>query len=260
MMPAENKFIYYTHLEQYVGTEQAVAIPEGVEVIDSLAFRGNMDITAITFPASIKEIAMDAFADFTNLETVAFACRAETLSIGYGSFRNCLTLQSVKLPEGTVSIYETAFKNCTALSDITLPNSIKYISEFAFPNCISLKKLKLPSNLQFISRNCFQGCIGLTEIVIPEGIKDIWEHAFQACESLSDVQIPSGVIHIGEETFAGCKSLSHIYIPNSVKSIGKKAFAGCAKGFVLESSNPQWKAYAQKEKLKFALIDDPYAK
>lgn len=42
--------------------------------------------------------------------------------------------------------------------------------------------------------------------------------------------------------------------------IGKKAFAGCAKGFVLQSSNPKWQAYTLKEKLKFELIDDPYAK
>lgn len=41
---------------------------------------------------------------------------------------------------------------------------------------------------------------------------------------------------------------------------GKKAFAGCAKDFVLQASNLKWKEYARKEKLKFELIDDPYAK
>ena len=97
----------------------------------------------------------------------------------------------------------------------------------------------------------------MTAITIPDSVEDIVYCAFKDCTILSDVRIPDSVTDIGEDAFRGCKSLSHVYIPNNVEEIGKKAFAGCAKGFVLQSSNPKWKAYALQERLKFELIDDP---
>ena len=102
------------------------------------------------------------------------------------------------------------------------------------------------------------GCTSLREVVIPDGVQKITVSAFENCTSLSEIIIPNSVTDIGEDAFRGCKNLTHIYIPDSVEEIGKKAFAGCAKGFVLQSSNPKWKAYALKERLKFELIDDPY--
>ena len=257
---SNDQFIYRTHLEQYVGTEQEIVIPEGVAVINHRAFcNSTSNITAVTFPSTIEEIDNDAFRDCTNLKTLFFPLKVKRLTLGCETFSNCTALQSVHLPEGTDAIWST-FIGCTALSDITLPDSIRCIGGFAFKNCISLKKAKLPANLAYISRNSFQGCTGLTEIAIPEGIKDIEEYAFQNCESLQNVQIPNGVTHIGEEAFAGCKQLSCICIPDSVTYIGKEAFSGCAKGFVLQSSNPKWKSYARKEKLKFELVDDPHTK
>lgn len=254
MQQSHDQFIYRTHLEQYVGTEQEIVIPEGVAVIDYRAFCNSKSNTAaVTFPSTIEEIDNEAFKDCTNLKTLLFPFKVKLLTLGCETFSNCTALQSVHLPEGTDAIWST-FMGCTALSDITLPDSIRLVGDFAFNNCISLKKVKLPANLAYISRNSFQGCTGLTEIAIPEGIKNIWEYAFQNCESLQNVQIPNGVTHIGEEAFAGCKQLSGIYIPDSVTYIGKKAFSGCAKGFVLQSSNSKWKSYARKEKLKFELI------
>lgn len=260
MEQSDSKFIYRTHLEQYVGTAHEIVIPEGVAVIDYRAFCNNKsNITAVTFPSTIEEIDNDAFLNCMNLKTVVFPHKVKRLALGCDTFSNCTALESVRLPDGTDCLWDT-FTGCTALSDITLPDSIRIIGDFAFRNCINLKKVKLPANLKYISRNSFQGCTGLTEILIPEGIADIWEHAFQNCESLQNVQIPNGVIHIGEEAFAGCIRLSGIFIPNSVTYIGKKAFSGCDKDFVLRSSNPVWKKYAKKEKLKFELINDPCAK
>jgi hypothetical protein len=260
MMTSDNKFIYRTHLEQYVGTEQEIIIPEGVAVINYRAFENKKsNITAVTLPTTIEEIDNGTFMGCTSLKTVIFPDKVKRLLLGCDAFGDCTALQSIRLPDGADAVWD-AFTGCTALSDIILPDSIRLIGDYAFQGCVSLKKVKLPANLKYISRNSFQGCAALTEIDIPDGIDDIWEHAFQDCESLSNVQIPNGVIHVGEEAFAGCKNLSVIYIPDSVTYIGEKAFAGCAKGFVLQSSNPKWKEYARKERLKFEMIDDPYVK
>ena len=90
--------------------------------------------------------------------------------------------------------------------------------------------------------------------------KNMSNAVFFDCTSLSKIRIPNSVAQIRAEAFCGCRSLSHIYIPDSVEEIDKKAFSGCAKGFVLQSSNPKWRWYALKERLKFELINDPYAK
>ena len=110
------------------------------------------------------------------------------------------------------------------------------------------------SSSEFVCRMHLSKYFGSNpEVIIPDGVEDI-------VYCLSEVGLPNSITDIGEYAFRGCKSLSHIYIPDSVEEIGKKAFASCAKGFILQSSNPKWQAYALKEKLKFELIDDPYVK
>lgn len=117
------------------------------------------------------------------------------------------------------------------------------------------------SSSEFVCRMHLSKYLGSNpEVIIPDGVEDIVYCAFKDCTSLSEVRLPNSITDIGEDAFRGCKSLSRIYIPGSVEEIGKKAFAGCAKGFVLQSSNPKWHAYALKERLKFELIDDPYVK
>lgn len=98
------------------------------------------------------------------------------------------------------------------------------------------------------------------KVKLPSGIRAICSHLFEGCVNLTGIAILDGVEDIVYCAFKGCTSLSEVRIPNSVEEIGKKAFSRCAKGFVLQSSNPKWKAYALEEGLKFELIDAPYVK
>jgi len=309
MEQSDSKFIYRTHLEKYVGTDQEIVIPEGVDVIDALVFRGNESIKTVTFPASVKTIDWTPFKECKNLETADLS-RCENLwrlgdnlfqdcerlthvvlpkqlkyqaTIPHQCFADCSSLQSVSLPVGIVKIDRNAFydcsslthielpasiseidqsvfRGCTSLECIDLPDSITFIGANTFQNCTSLTMVKLPSGINVICAHLFEGCTGLTEITIPNGVERIVLEAFKDCTNLSEIRLPNSLTDIDENAFRGCKSLSHIYIPDSVEEIGKKAFAGCAKGFVLQSTNPAWEAYALKEGLKFELINDPNAK
>lgn len=309
MEQSDSKFIYRTHLEKYVGTDQEIVIPEGVEVIDALVFRGNESIKTVIFPASVKNVDWSAFKECKNLEKADLSrceniwrlgdnlfqgcerltqvvlpkrlkyqtavplqcfvdcCSLQTISLPVGivkidssAFFGCSSLTHIELPDGISEIEQCVFRGCTSLQCIDLPDGITHIGAETFRKCTSLTKIKLSSGIKMICSRLFEGCTSLTEITIPAGVERIVSEAFKDCTSLSEISLPNSITDIGEDAFRGCKSLSRIYIPDSVEEIGRKAFAGCAKGFVLQSSNPKWKVYALKEKLKFELIDVPYAK
>ena len=60
-------------------------------------------------------------------------------SIGSGMFTNCVSLNTIDIPEGVTSIGVAAFRECTSLESITIPNSVKSVGEYAFYGCNSLK-------------------------------------------------------------------------------------------------------------------------
>ena len=93
-------------LVDYVGSETAVVIPEGVTEIDTYAFKGNMRIVSVTIPEGVTEIKAR-------------------------SFDYCQSLEWVNLPESLERIGEWAFKDC-ALNYIEIPDNVDYIAENAF--------------------------------------------------------------------------------------------------------------------------------
>lgn len=86
---------------------QAV-LPEGLEVVEDLAFQGCFDLVDVTFPDSLTQI-------------------------GKMAFQGC-SLHSVSLPEGLETIEEFAFSGCEALTDFHVP-ARAFIGEQAFEFC-----------------------------------------------------------------------------------------------------------------------------
>lgn len=224
-------------------------------------FQGCERLTQVLLPKRLKcqtVVPLQCFVDCSSLQTINLPIGI--VKIERSAFSDCTSMTHIELPEGISEINQCVFRGCSSLQCIDLPDSITFIGAGTFHNCTRLTKVKLPSGIKAICSHLFEGCVNLTDIIIPDGVEDIVYCAFKDCTSLSEVGLPNSITDIGEDAFRGCKSLSRIYIPGSVEEIGKKAFAGCAKGFVLQSSNPKWQEYALKEKLKFELIDDPYAK
>jgi len=149
------------------------------------------------------------------------------LEIGAMSFRGCVNLRSIKIPDGVTSIGYNAFCECRNLRYVSIPDSVTEIGFAAFERCECLESLSLPSGLTKIEMSTFSDCLKLSSIKIPEGVTIIENSAFDRCECLVNLCLPSKLTKIGNFTFSSCVKLSSISIPEGVTSIGDHAFYKC---------------------------------
>lgn len=212
------------------------------------------NIKTVSVAGSVKHLDTYAFWK-ANVETVTIEDGLETM--GYGAFKACPKLTSVKLPStlkelGTV--YEltggdgAVFAECGALKEIEVPGSVAYIPEQSFMGCSSLATVKLNEGTDSIGERVFELCTalrsleipssvvklghgifnksGLENPVIPGQIKIIPNSAYLWCQSMQSFKIEEGVEEVGKSSFADCRGFTRIDVPNSVEWIRTDAFQG----------------------------------
>ena len=175
-----------------------------------IAFQDNTDI-----------VSFDELQYFTGLESLNTAA-------GHGTFKGCLQLTSIVLPNSLTSIGDEAFYECSSLTSIEIPNSVTSIGNVAFYECESLTSIEIPNSVTSIGYEAFFHCYSLTSIEIPNSVTSIGDGVFQYCSGLTSVTIPDNVTSIGQNAFRNCSGLTSIEIPNSVTSIGNYAFFECS--------------------------------
>jgi len=88
----------------------------------------------------------NAFNGCSNLVTVSFPnCNSVSISTGFFSFRNCISLVNVNLPEAT-HIGTQSFSGCTSLVTLNLPKAIR-VGVQAFENMTAVATINLPKCL-----------------------------------------------------------------------------------------------------------------
>lgn len=92
------------------------------------------------------------------------------------------------IPNDVLSIDWSAFKDCTSLENIKIPEGVLYIARSAFQNCINLTNVELPTTLTDIGWYAFEGCKSLKTILIPENVVDIGIGTFTKCDNLTHIQ------------------------------------------------------------------------
>ncbi len=161
-------------------------------------------------------------------------------SIGENAFENCVSLQSVTIPESVTSIGNYAFSDCSSLQSVTIPNSVTSIGNSAFDGCSSLQSVTIPNSVTGIGDYAFYSCSSLQSVTIPNSVTSIGNCAFSGCSSLQSVTIPNSVTSIRNFAFWGCSNLQSVTIPNSVTNIGEEAFQYCKKlQSVVINGNPK---------------------
>lgn len=73
--------------------------------------------------------------------TVSAGNTFSVISIKYGAFKGCTTIESVIIGENVDSINNNAFIGCTNLKSVIIGESVEYIGSNAFSGCSSLSKI-----------------------------------------------------------------------------------------------------------------------
>lgn len=180
-------------------TATEYAIPDGTERVASSAFRDCATLTAIAFPASVREFGGETFFGCVALRTVALPDAVETIPAS--SFLGCSALSEVKFPKQLKAIAPHAFIGCESLTSVAFPDGLTLIGDDAFEDCVSLESVAFPSSLKVVEPGAFGGCVALTSVAFPDGLTTVGDEAFSRCDSLSSVKIPASVEEIGRRSF-----------------------------------------------------------
>lgn len=222
---------------------------DGIEEIESNAFKGCMSIETMNIPDSVNSIGTYVFSGDNKIKNVYLP--KGRINITEGVFYNCNSLESITFPDTVEAIREYAFGNCSALKEVKLSPKLNYIYSYAFSGCASLEKLHLPDSTKQVQRNAFENCEALTDIILGAGIKNIPSQAFQGCSSLESFILPYQVETIGDDAFKNCTKLKKITIPKATTSISDSAFSYPDKMTIYGVAGSYAEQYAKENDIAF---------
>ncbi len=194
-------------------------------------------ITKVVIPASVKNIRRYAFLGMKNLQEVEFTEGSQLESVRAYAFKNCSSLNTIALPEGTKYIEGNAFENCVALTVFSLPTTLIDVNALVFTGCTALQ------NIQANGEN-FVGLDGvlynkeINELICyPLGKKDktyrveertveIVGYAFYVNPWLESITMEN-VSMLRHYAFAGCAKLS-VVTADSLNFMEEEALSGTA--------------------------------
>lgn len=241
----------------------SVVIPAGATRIGARAFADCENLTEITIPYTVKQIADDAFSGSGKVVIKAIEgsyawnwCETnhvpvQKLSIdttdytfdkandyidgewvvtgstitGYkGNSTDLILPTHDENGLPVVRISHKAFRGNKQITSIVMPDTVTSIS-YAFEGCTALKHVVLSQSLTEMG-NAFENCTALEEIILPKGVLYLGS-AFQGCTSLRKVSLPDALTVIQYSTFQGCTSLRNLMLPSGIKEIWANAFEGC---------------------------------
>lgn len=123
--------------------DASFTIPEGVEIIGEMAFRGKKQLTHVIIPSTVKEIEHDAFYD-------------------------CDELDNIYVPASVKAIRSYAFAECDKLKKITFAGTPDKLSRHAFDDCDQLHDIIVPAGSSKFFRKELHFIDGDTDFLVLE--------------------------------------------------------------------------------------------
>ena len=179
----------------------AYSIPEGTETIGHYAFSGCGGLTAVTFPSSLTEIGLSAFA-----------------SSG---------IAEVTIPESVTTMNSNVFASCPKLSKVVLQGNHGLPASFV-SRCPALTTIEAASGKVDLSPGSLDHLYALESFTINEHIGRVYERAFDSCTMLKNIVIDEGNGRIHENAFASGTGIEQITVTKKADNLygsDIKAFA-----------------------------------
>ena len=126
--------------------ETSFTIPEGVEVIGEMAFRGKKVLKNVIIANSVKEIEHDAFYD-------------------------CDELDNVYVPAGVKVVRSYAFAECDKLKKVTFAGTPEKVGRHTFDDCDQLHDIIVPAGSSKFFRKELHFIDGDTDYLVLEDPK-----------------------------------------------------------------------------------------
>ena len=155
--------------------------------ISDFAFENCNNITSVVFSGGgtwFRCSGIKAFKNCISLESVVFN-KDSSYSELY--FEDCTALKNVENMEGWCAV----FKNCTSLENIKISDTVTKIPSYAFYGCSSLQNIDIPNSVIEIRAMAFTNCSKITSIQIPYKVEKIFLDSFYGCENLQEIKLCS---------------------------------------------------------------------
>ena len=245
-------------ITEYAGSGGSVEVPGALAGFPVTGFGeffpvfgyGNSNVTSVTFPASVTNIAAYALYDSLALTNLAVSgTNANYASVGGVLFDKLVTKLlsypagrpgSYAIPDGVTSIAEIAFAKNSGLTGVTIPAGVTNIAANAFLDCGGLLHISLPDSVTSIGDSTFGNCTNLVTVTVGTGLADIGgpqSDPFSGCAALTAINVAAdnavfasidGVLFSDDETtllyYPYAKPAAYV-VPASVTSIADGAFA-----------------------------------
>ena len=137
--------------------ETSFTIPEGVEIIGEMAFRGKKALKNVIIANSVKEIEHDAFYD-------------------------CDELDNIYVPAGVKVVRSYAFAECDKLKKVTFAGTPEKVSRHTFDDCDQLHDIIVPVGSSKFFRKELHFIDGDTDYLVLEDSKKKAETAEKKAE------------------------------------------------------------------------------
>lgn len=253
----------------------AVSIPSTIGAVPVVSIKGGYfeglfqsdveakQITSLTIPQTVTNVAGDIFSGCTNIEYLNLDM--PTVKDG---FRNLTGLKTLEIGEHTQTIASDAFSGCSNIETLTLDiatvgdcfaglsnlktivlrDPVTTVNDDAFTGCTGVtdltigKSLVNESDVVFapfknsivnLTANCkniykwFTGSTSLLSVSLGKNVQTIGNDAFNNCQKLATTNFSEGLVSVGNKAFYYCRGLQAALLPSTVNSIGESAFQHC---------------------------------
>lgn len=216
---------------QWILTSDGVLTVYGSGNMKNYGYGGNQpwisyadQITSIVIEDGVTAVGDGAFMGLTKLESVTLPDTGLT-KIGEAAFYGCSSLMEIDIPDSVYTVFDYTFKNCTSLESVRLSKILIKVGQGAFENCTSLANIFIPTNANIIGSWSFKGCTGLVEADMQwADATEIREGAFKNCSSLTNIILPADIQTLGDSCFYGIAA-TDFTVPETVTEVGPWCFA-----------------------------------